>query len=559
MASIFGKINVLGLGSGLDLQGLLDQLREIEEKPIERLEQKKDRYESKLTEFDWLNTQIISLKSKALELSFESTFMERQVSVSGTAVSVEAEIGALNGAYQISVEQLAHKSMWQSQGFSEQNASVASNDDVFQIAVGDKSFSVLVSKGTTLQGLADLINKAEDNPGVEAKVVNTGDPNNPYRLILKAKETGEGHRIVVTQELSQMSFEEVSGIPNIWRTNFYSNPEDVVNNSGSTINLTIQNGEEEISIEIPDSTTLSELVDLINEASSKNSYLRAYLIRNTNGEYFVDIRSPESLFISQSPSTPQIFPKQIEDNGQSLNSFFILDDIRYQRETNSINDIIPGATINLKETGSAFFEIQSSYEEPKEILKSFIEEVNNFLGKLREKMSFDLETGEEGLLYRSSAAESMIKDIRTILTSIVSQNKHIKTFFDLGLDIKKDGSIALNEKKLEEAFNNYPEEIKNLLVGNEKQNLTGLADRLNEIFQKYLGPSGLIALEQKTTEKYIENLNRNISLAKLRVDRYMDTLMRQFMALDHYIQELNDLSSYLDVQFKSLSGLTEKK
>ncbi len=560
MADIFGKINVLGLGSGLDLQGLLDQLREIEEQPIKRLEAKKDYYESRLTEFDWLNTKVLSLKTKALDLSLESTYLARQVSVSGSGVEAEAEVGALEGSYRFNVNQLARKSLWQSEGFATKDTVLnPDSDDVLQLEVGEQSFSLLVPQGTTLEGLARLINEAEDNPGIEAQVVDTGSPSNPYRLILKARETGEDHRIVVTQELQGMDFEEIVGVPNIWRTASYTSPDDVVNDSGGDITLNISVGEQEIKVVVPDGTTLSELKDLINDQAAGNSSLRAYLIRDAAGNYFLDLRSPETLNLTQNPSTPSLFPNQIEDTGESLNAFFTIDDIPYQRGSNEITDIIPGVKLELQGLGSGIITVSADYEGVKETFSSFVEEVNGFLDELREKMSFDLETGEEGPLYRSNAAENLIRDLRDILSASLSENEHIISLFDLGLNFNRDGSLSLDQEKLEQAFSSYPEEIKQLMIGNEERNVEGLAERLNETLQKYLGTSGLIALEQDTTERYIENIDHNIILAKERVDRYIANLQRQFMALDQYIQELNDMSSYLDVQFKSIMGLTEKK
>ena len=559
MASVFGKINVLGLGSGLDLQGLLDQLRKIEEKPIEDLKEKKDLYEARLTEYDWLNTKVLSLKSKVLDLSLESTYLARKVSVSGSAVTAEAEIGALEGTYTVQVDQLARKSLWQSQGFASKDTQVnPSADDVIQIAVGDRSFSVLVPAGTTLEGLADLINNAEDNPGVEARVVDTGAPSDPYRLVLKAKETGEANRIVVTQELQGVNFEEVTAVPNIWRTANYTNPDDVVNNSGGTITLTINVGPKTINVDVADGTTLSQLVDTIN-AAAENTSLKAYLIRDKDGNYFVDLRSPESLNVTQSPASPVIFPNEVENAGESLNAFLTVDDISYQRGSNEINDIIPGVTLNLQSTGSSTVTVTTNNDDLKELITSFVDELSGFLDELREKTAFDVNTGEEGPLYQSNAAKGLLREIRELLSMVVPGNEHVNSLFDLGLDLNRDGSISFDEKKLEKALSSYPDEVKRLFLGDEEENITGLAEKFNETLQRYLGPSGLIALEQKTTERYLDNLERNISLTQKRVDRYMEHLERQFLALDRYIEQLNDLSAYLDMQFKAISGQADKK
>ncbi len=555
VVSSVGTINVLGIGSGLDLQGILDQLREIERQPIEDMEAEKDYYEQRLTEYDWLNTQVLDLKSTILDLSLESTYLSRDVSSSGSAVEATADIGALTGNYTVEVSQLARKSLWQSTtGFSSPSDTVNSSADVLQISVGDQSFSVLVPAGTTLQGLADLINNASDNPGVTASVVNTGSPSYPYRLVLQANDTGENNRIVVTQELSDLSFEEVVAQPNIIRSDYYANPTDVVTSSDTSLTIQVGNLSPKI-INIAANTTLQDLVDLINEEMSDTS-LKAYLMRDSSGNYFIDLRSPETITITDDPSN--LFPNEIQTNGESLNAFLTVDGIEYQRGSNSINDIIPGVTLTLKDTGSSTITVSSNYEDVKNKLKSFVEGVNDLIQTLREKMSIDEETGEEGPLYDSSVAESLIRDLQRGLLETVNNPYGPDSLLELGVNFDRDGTITFDEETFDNAMRENPEGVEKLLVGDDDANITGIAENLNDILQSYLGPSGLIAIEQQGVENHIDSLEDEIARAEKYVDDYMYTLEQQFMALDQYIQSLDQLSTYLEMQFNSILNLTEK-
>lgn len=551
-----GRINVLGLGSGLDLQGILDKFREIESQPVKEMEAKKDYYEKRLTEYDWLTTQVLDLKSDILDLSLESSYLVRKAEVSGTAVEAQADVGALKGTYTMEVSQLARKSLWESSvGFASNSDPIVSSDDVLEIAVGDQSFSVLVPANTTLQGLADLINNAEDNPGVKATVINTGAPGEPYRLVLQAQDPGEDHRIVVTQELSGIGFEEITARPNIVRTTNYANPTDVVTTVDTTLTIQVGNLSEK-TINIAANTTLEELADLINQEMEGTS-LKAYLRRDEAGNYFVDLRSPEPITVSDDPSG--LFPNQVETNGESLNAFLTVDGINYQRDTNEINDIIPGVTLKLKEAGTSTVYVSSDYDQIKEKFKSFVEKVNQLIQDLRQKMSVDPETGEEGPLYRSEVAESLIRDLQEGLLGTISNPGGPQSLFDLGLNFNRDGTITLDEDKLVQAIDQDPEGVKKLLVGDEEAGITGLAEKINDTLQRYIGSNGLIAIEQKGVEGRIDRLDKDIDREKDRVDAYISTLQKQFMALDEYLQSLNDMSNYLDLQFKSMMGLTEKK
>ena len=552
MSSIFGKINVLGLGSGLDLQGLLDQLREVEEKPIERLEAKKEKLDLTFQEYDFLNTKVLDLKGKVRSLALESSYLERKATVSGGAISASASLGALTGKFDIQVEQLARRSVWQSaSGYASDTDPVVSSDQELEIAVGGETFTVSIAANSSLQDVARLINEAEDNPGVEASVVNTGGWGEPYRLVLKAKDVGEDHRLVVTKPLEEIAFEETVGRPNIWRSGSYSDPSASFSSEDVTLNLTV--GNQTIDVSITADTPLSEAVEAINEAAEGSS-LKAYLMQDTSGNYFIELRSPESISVSQSEA---IFD-EIESAGENLNAFLRVDDILYQRSSNTISDIIPGVDITLQEVGSSTLEVTDDYESIETQFKDFIEGVSSLFQELREKMAFDLETGEEGPLYGSSVGESLLRELRSALSETMPNQEGPNSLFDLGLNFNKDGSISFDESKFQQWMAQDPEGVKKLLVGDEEKNLPGIATKINDILDRYLGTNGSIAIEQKGVETKIERLDQQIVRAKERVDKYVDYLRIQFLMLDSYVQNLNDTAAYLDAQFKSISASAEK-
>ncbi|HFC98137.1 MAG TPA: hypothetical protein ENJ40_06750 [Thermosulfurimonas dismutans] len=554
--SVFGKINVLGLGSGLDLQGLLDKLRELKEKPIEDLQKKVDRFEKTSQEYDYLNTKLLDLKDKLLDLSLSSSYLGRKVEVSGNAISASADTGALTGTYTVQVNRLAQKSMWQSQGFSSASDSVVSSDDVFSLQVGDQSFSVLVPAGTTLQGLANLINNDENNPGVKAEVINTGEPGTPYHLILTSQTSGEVGRLMVTQELSGVSFSEINAVPEIWRTANYANPTDVVNSTGGPINLTLQVGTQTLSVAVADGATLQDLADAINteaENAGLSTYLRAYVVRDAAGNYYVEVRSPEDLTVSDDWAGGDLFPNQVSATGETLDAELTVDGVTYRRSSNSINDIIPGVTLNLLSTGTSTVQVSEDYEEVKNLMKDFVEGVSDLLSYIREKSSVDPETGEPGPLYGSDVARDLDRELREIFLKVVNNSSGPDSFLDLGVEFKRDGSITFNEEKFAEALEENPEGVKDLLAGNEDQGLTGLAEQAKEIIDRYLGSGGVLDTAQQALERRKELTEKEIERRETYVEKYMESITRQFIALDSYVQELNNLSAYLDAQFQSVS------
>ncbi len=70
-----GTITSLGIGSSLDLQGILDSLRKADETSITRKQQNKTDLEATKNEFNTINAKLLSMKSSALSLSLGSNFL----------------------------------------------------------------------------------------------------------------------------------------------------------------------------------------------------------------------------------------------------------------------------------------------------------------------------------------------------------------------------------------------------------------------------------------------------------------------------------------------------
>ncbi|MCD4829190.1 MAG: flagellar filament capping protein FliD [Candidatus Cloacimonetes bacterium] len=83
-------------------------------------------------------------------------------------------------------------------GFSDADTTaVTTTDATFSYSyAGNAVFAINVAAGTTLQGLADLINNDPDNPGVKATIINDGSgAANAYHLVLTGEDTGAPFQI----------------------------------------------------------------------------------------------------------------------------------------------------------------------------------------------------------------------------------------------------------------------------------------------------------------------------------------------------------------------------
>src|SRR6266487_2545218 len=184
--SSLGTISGLGVGSKLDLQGTLDKLRQIDDGAVTTLQTKEAKAKAKLVAFDGVNAKFLAVKTNALSLSLESNFLTKKISGTNDSVASATDaLGIPDATHDLEVTRLATKSAFQSDGVTAANSAVTASDKTlaYKLGTGGQTINVTVKANTTLTQLAEIINKAPDNPGVTATVVNSGSKENPFHLV----------------------------------------------------------------------------------------------------------------------------------------------------------------------------------------------------------------------------------------------------------------------------------------------------------------------------------------------------------------------------------------
>ncbi|MEA3639763.1 MAG: flagellar filament capping protein FliD [Lamprobacter sp.] len=179
-------ITSLGIGSGLDLNGLLDQLRDAERGRLQPIAQQKAAQEAKLSAYGQLQGSLSALQTAADKLNDSKLFQSLSSSVKGTSITSAANSNAVPGRYDVSVTTLARAQSIATGGFAKGETFSAGT---MTIQAGDADpLSVTVEEGSSLEAIRDSINAA--GSGMTASIVNDGDEDNPYRLVLATNDTG---------------------------------------------------------------------------------------------------------------------------------------------------------------------------------------------------------------------------------------------------------------------------------------------------------------------------------------------------------------------------------
>ncbi|OOZ37721.1 flagellar filament capping protein FliD [Solemya velesiana gill symbiont] len=188
-------IGMPGIGSGLDLGTVIDQLMAIERRPLDRLLQQQQEVETQISAYGRLSSAVTSFQLSLSPLRFQTAFLPKTATSSNESVATAtATAGVATSSYDLVVTDLAQAHKLASYRYTDSAEEVGTG--TITLEVNGSSTSITVdSSSNTLAGLRDAINDDANNPGISASLINESGGT---RLILQSDETGEDSEITVT-------------------------------------------------------------------------------------------------------------------------------------------------------------------------------------------------------------------------------------------------------------------------------------------------------------------------------------------------------------------------
>ncbi|PKM02064.1 MAG: flagellar hook protein [Gammaproteobacteria bacterium HGW-Gammaproteobacteria-6] len=189
-------ISVPGIGSGLDINGLVTQLIAVERAPAQQqIDSQRTRVSTKISALGQLNASLDGIKTAFTALRDGSVFQQRSASSSDSAVlKVTAAPSANVGKFSVEVLSLSATQKLSSGPIASTDTAVGTG--TLSLTVNGKS-SVLNfnSSNNSLSAIRDAINAAPDNPGVNASIITGSDG---AHLVLSARDSGLAGAVSVT-------------------------------------------------------------------------------------------------------------------------------------------------------------------------------------------------------------------------------------------------------------------------------------------------------------------------------------------------------------------------
>lgn len=179
-----------GLASGLDTQAIIGALLAVERRPLLQLEEKKETLQDQVRLFGDFRSRLESLRDAVDDVRQSVNLLEFKAGTDrDDYLTASAGNGAIAGAYDLTVVQLAGAQSNQSASYTSDTTSVVSGGGAaaLQFTVDGNTFNVpLPNAQNSLQDIATAINGVGES--VSAQVIKVDD--NDFRLVVTG-ETGE--------------------------------------------------------------------------------------------------------------------------------------------------------------------------------------------------------------------------------------------------------------------------------------------------------------------------------------------------------------------------------
>lgn len=193
-------ISFSGLGSGIDINGIVAKLVNAEGQPQQQLlTNQQNQLNTTLSALGQLKSGLSGVQTAVDALGNIDVYRTRTVTVGNTALlNATASPGTAQGVYQIEVDQLATAQKQVSAGYASSSSTVGSGTLTF--TSGSGSFSVNVAATDSLATIQSNINAASGNNSVQASIINVdnGSGGTVSKLVLTSTKTGSANAVTVT-------------------------------------------------------------------------------------------------------------------------------------------------------------------------------------------------------------------------------------------------------------------------------------------------------------------------------------------------------------------------
>lgn len=227
--------------------------------------------------------------------------------------------------------------------------------------------------------------------------------------------------------------------------------------------------------------------------------------------------------------------------------------LEFAFSSNTIDDLLEGVTLTLKEEGTTVITIQRDFDGVVEAIKDVVAQYNSVQSFISSITAANSAEGSRGVLAGDLLAQRIQTDLRMNVMAPVGDG--FKQLMSIGIHVDRHGTMTLDESKLRAALAEEPQMVEWLFTADD-EDAVGVAVRMENIFQNWLASDdGLLAERQKMFGNQMRTIDDSMERLERRLEMREQALLRQFAALEQVMAAFQSQSLWLEGQLQQLSSL----
>jgi flagellar hook-associated protein 2 len=258
-------------------------------------------------------------------------------------------------------------------------------------------------------------------------------------------------------------------------------------------------------------------------------------------------------------------PFQFATETTAVNSEIVYNGLAIERVSNSIDDVIPGVTLNLKSTTATNASI--SISEDKSSLRGsidiFVDTVNYFSSVAKDLTTEGGESEYSGSLSSDKSFVNLVsRQVKNLIDKTSSTpSGGLSSLRDLGLSFSLSGEMYVDDEIYNSVIStNYRSAVTMLTADTESQSKydssnKGLSMDASLELDSLVGSSGSITRQSSSAQDKVDEYAEQLLELEQKLLNLQQKYIKQFAAMESLVQRSKDTQTYLEGQFESMSNM----
>lgn len=233
----------------------------------------------------------------------------------------------------------------------------------------------------------------------------------------------------------------------------------------------------------------------------------------------------------------------------AVDAQFNIDGVAFNRPTNIIDDIVPGMSLTLKKAAPGQ-PVDIGASRPLDMIRQTVGDFVDVYNQLKTSLA-----SAAGMAGATNSLRQLERSLAGLVGQIVTSDPNINKLTDIGISTTRDGVLALDSAKLEQALAADAGAVEALF--NPRRDAThnetsdpGIAFTLDAIRDAAIATDGVLDRVSKSLDTKSDTLAETLEKIEEREDAYRARLEKQYGSLEAKLAAFRATQSYLEQQIE---------